>query len=143
MKTRGILWLAMATLLVAPTWAAEPTAPGLNDTHVLQERSIRLTGSGSNVIRNGPGNSFAIFAVYPEGAEFVVIAKKNDWYNVRLSQTNTGWIHSSLCEEFDDMTDLEFRPNPRLFSRAGTFSLTRSEERRVGKECRSRWSPYH
>ena len=34
---------------------------------------------------------------------------------------------------------------------AGTFSLvrfrsapgTRSEERRVGKECRSRWSPYH
>ena len=24
-----------------------------------------------------------------------------------------------------------------------TFSLKRSEERRVGKECRSRWSPYH
>ena len=24
-----------------------------------------------------------------------------------------------------------------------TDSLTRSEERRVGKECRSRWSPYH
>ena len=22
-------------------------------------------------------------------------------------------------------------------------SYTRSEERRVGKECRSRWSPYH
>ena len=26
-------------------------------------------------------------------------------------------------------------------SRGGT--CTRSEERRVGKECRSRWSPYH
>ena len=23
------------------------------------------------------------------------------------------------------------------------LSLARSEERRVGKECRSRWSPYH
>ena len=23
------------------------------------------------------------------------------------------------------------------------FLLCRSEERRVGKECRSRWSPYH
>ena len=23
------------------------------------------------------------------------------------------------------------------------FEYTRSEERRVGKECRSRWSPYH
>ena len=25
----------------------------------------------------------------------------------------------------------------------GWFVLARSEERRVGKECRSRWSPYH
>src|SRR3712207_9435625 len=24
-----------------------------------------------------------------------------------------------------------------------TLEITRSEERRVGKECRSRWSPYH
>ena len=24
-----------------------------------------------------------------------------------------------------------------------SVGLTRSEERRVGKECRSRWSPYH
>ena len=26
---------------------------------------------------------------------------------------------------------------------AGQFISVRSEERRVGKECRSRWSPYH
>ena len=26
---------------------------------------------------------------------------------------------------------------------SGYGRLTRSEERRVGKECRSRWSPYH
>ena len=25
----------------------------------------------------------------------------------------------------------------------GSFYPVRSEERRVGKECRSRWSPYH
>ena len=25
----------------------------------------------------------------------------------------------------------------------GLATLVRSEERRVGKECRSRWSPYH
>ena len=28
-------------------------------------------------------------------------------------------------------------------SRGSEFSPNRSEERRVGKECRSRWSPYH
>ena len=31
----------------------------------------------------------------------------------------------------------------QLTDRETIFSLTRSEERRVGKECRSRWSPYH
>ena len=30
--------------------------------------------------------------------------------------------------------------DPRL---AGAYRFERSEERRVGKECRSRWSPYH
>ena len=30
-----------------------------------------------------------------------------------------------------------------LGSNLGVVELTRSEERRVGKECRSRWSPYH
>ena len=29
-----------------------------------------------------------------------------------------------------------------VFSRT-VYGLLRSEERRVGKECRSRWSPYH
>ena len=30
-----------------------------------------------------------------------------------------------------------------LMGFAGLAALERSEERRVGKECRSRWSPYH
>src|ERR1019366_7830384 len=34
------------------------------------------------------------------------------------------------------------RPVPRLF-REFHEPRGRSEERRVGKECRSRWSPYH
>ena len=30
-----------------------------------------------------------------------------------------------------------------ISAQAGTITAFRSEERRVGKECRSRWSPYH
>src|SRR2546422_7905084 len=30
-----------------------------------------------------------------------------------------------------------------VIASAAAFGLGRSEERRVGKECRSRWSPYH
>ena len=31
----------------------------------------------------------------------------------------------------------------RRFKETGHVNDDRSEERRVGKECRSRWSPYH
>ena len=36
-------------------------------------------------------------------------------------------------------------PDTRIYFQVNrlTEALTRSEERRVGKECRSRWSPYH
>ena len=33
--------------------------------------------------------------------------------------------------------------NGELIQSVGTPGTSRSEERRVGKECRSRWSPYH
>src|SRR2546430_9910995 len=37
-----------------------------------------------------------------------------------------------------------FEPARNLYRNFGfTYCSPRSEERRVGKECRSRWSPYH
>src|SRR5258708_9914759 len=36
----------------------------------------------------------------------------------------------------DVLTSMDWEIRPDLF-------VSRSEERRVGKECRSRWSPYH
>ena len=36
------------------------------------------------------------------------------------------------------------KPTASIIRNGGkTESIFRSEERRVGKECRSRWSPYH
>ena len=31
----------------------------------------------------------------------------------------------------------------KQYKKINNYAKTRSEERRVGKECRSRWSPYH
>src|SRR3712207_9170056 len=39
--------------------------------------------------------------------------------------------------------DSSFTLGGKIASGVGNPSLVRSEERRVGKECRSRWSPYH
>src|SRR3712207_9238931 len=39
--------------------------------------------------------------------------------------------------------DSRFSPSPPKRSSERAPTARRSEERRVGKECRSRWSPYH
>src|SRR2546423_11118587 len=48
---------------------------------------------------------------------------------------------SCICKHSDGVLCL-FNVTPYIPKRARKDSL-RSEERRVGKECRSRWSPYH
>ena len=42
-----------------------------------------------------------------------------------------------------DSIILSLVPPKRSHSKAAQGGMQRSEERRVGKECRSRWSPYH
>ena len=44
-------------------------------------------------------------------------------------------------DEVDRFDKIILSPGPGIPEEAGL--LLRSEERRVGKECRSRWSPYH
>ena len=46
------------------------------------------------------------------------------------------------ARQFDKLERKSVRV-PAAELRAARDALTRSEERRVGKECRSRWSPYH
>ena len=52
-----------------------------------------------------------------------------------------------IPESFNASIEVDFEKNigdisPLLYGN-NTKWLLRSEERRVGKECRSRWSPYH
>ena len=52
-------------------------------------------------------------------------------------------IHPSYVELMKVVNDEgEIGEEPVVNSRY-SIVLARSEERRVGKECRSRWSPYH
>ncbi|MFN8588641.1 MAG: outer membrane beta-barrel domain-containing protein [Candidatus Eisenbacteria bacterium] len=94
-----------------------------NSRPVVGKRLVELRGKGEHVLRSGPGADYAIVATRREGESFPVLAKAGDWYGVRLSPTETGWIHASLVKERDDLSDLEFRPNARLYSRTGSFVL--------------------
>ena len=64
------------------------------------------------------------------------------------------WEYSRLCSMPEQMQRpylagtalfmvLAWSGGWRLPAAAWAIMTTRSEERRVGKECRSRWSPYH
>ena len=58
-------------------------------------------------------------------------------FNIQLfadAQTNTTGTMSVEMKTFYEK---------RLIDQAEPRLVHRSEERRVGKECRSRWSPYH
>ena len=51
-----------------------------------------------------------------------------------------GWTWKHICDEIrSEEHTSELLSQFHLVCRL----LLRSEERRVGKECRSRWSPYH
>src|SRR2546430_2844413 len=45
--------------------------------------------------------------------------------------------------EPDDGVEAADRGKPHVAEEMCLLQTVRSEERRVGKECRSRWSPYH
>jgi outer membrane beta-barrel protein len=120
--------LALFAGAASPAHASGGEAGGApnepNPGWILTESMIRLDREPMNVVRLGPGESYAVLEVVPEGSSFLVLAKKGEWYNVRLSETETGWIHESLVTEYGDMSNLEFRPNPRMYSRIGSFTLT-------------------
>ena len=67
-----------------------------------------------------------------------------------LSATEVHWWHAfkgrlgTLLAEQVDQFNAAQSDYKVIQNRKGNYSETlRSEERRVGKECRSRWSPYH
>lgn len=113
---------ADSAAMSAPPAAPRPAFP--SNAPLPTSRKVRLDVSDDNVVRTGPGDGYAIAGVYGKGTVFTVIAKSGDWYNVRLSESETGWIHASLCKVFDDLSDLEFKPNPKLYSRTGSYMLT-------------------
>ena len=49
----------------------------------------------------------------------------------------------SVCKMTFSATAEELETASNAVYERTRASYTRSEERRVGKECRSRWSPYH
>src|SRR2546426_223900 len=61
-----------------------------------------------------------------------------EWFDARYSSELADTLGNLVKRSLDMIHRYRGGVVPR-----GTGALDRSEERRVGKECRSRWAPYH
>ena len=109
--------------------------------------------------QNMPGSQREVTHAEEEGVEFLWVSAPEAFLGngvveaVRAQRIHLGIADSSGRQTPQPVPDSSFKVEadlvikalgfdpedlPRLFGTPG-----RSEERRVGKECRSRWSPYH
>src|SRR3712207_9045937 len=86
--------------------------------------------------------TFEIFASYwPQHEDEWPGINDATKYVVSNTLTTHEWQKSVFLKSVDEIKKLKQQDGPDLQVH-GSGNL-RSEERRVGKECRSRWSPYH
>src|SRR3712207_489597 len=148
-KVEPARWYYWADRLGLAVWQDMPS--GWNDTPEARwhfERELRLM---LDDLHNVP--SIVMWVPFNEKwgqfdtRRIVGIIEQTD--PSRLVNDASGWQH----ENVGDVIDVHRYQGPQamlgnerrvaVVGEYGGLGLKRSEERRVGKECRSRWSPYH
>ena len=89
-------------------------------------------------------------------SDFFDIVPKDVAIHITRLKTDDHTTNETLSKHIEYMADAASRIQPDVKPNVISYSCTsgsivigeekimaRSEERRVGKECRSRWSPYH
>src|SRR5689334_12187048 len=118
--------------------AARPgDAAALNDTAESRE-AIRIRGARQNNLKN-------LDVDFPTGELIVVTGpsgsgKSSLVFDTLYAEGQRRYVEtfSPYARQFLDRMD-----KPQVDSIEGIPPAIRSEERRVGKECRSRWGPHH
>ena len=76
--------------------------------------------------------------------DFEYYEKKADSSEKLISDLEKFEIFNLECaEKYDSSQNIDFIIDEEGCLKFLVVGVSRSEERRVGKECRSRWSPYH
>src|SRR2546422_7044315 len=126
------------------------TLVGVNTFHLRRRPNVNFNVEDSvwRAWRRRPRIKFADADAVTQGLRVPVVTA---WYSEdRGSVEYNGKVAKDITlegatERYFDIMNLKIADG-RAFtpqeSKAGT-TVVRSEERRVGKECRSRWSPYH
>src|SRR5256886_15700763 len=127
------------TAIVHPKAQLDPTVSvgpyALIDEHVIVGANCRIGPhahlSGHTTI--GANNSFHAGCVIGDAPQD--LKYKSEPTRLRIGDGNVFREHVTIHRSNKLAEDTVIGAN--------NFFMARSEERRVGKECRSRWSPYH
>ena len=114
-----------------------------SDAHEIV-RLVRNKPSGAAEIEWDP-NQGKLDAASLEGLDAVVHLAGESIASGRWSDEKKRAIRDSRVKGTALLSEALARLShrPSVFVSASAIGYYRSEERRVGKECRSRWSPYH
>src|SRR5437667_8386950 len=147
--------LAAPCRRVSRSWLEFPTKRGVDVNSVTRVTRIRLLAAcAAAALMAAPRPSLAQQAGMAGGSAalntLTAAERSAGWRLLFDGKTTAGWrgykqdsvppgwqVVDGALTRVNTASDIITRDKFR------NFELTRSEERRVGKECRSRWSPYH
>src|SRR5687767_5878414 len=115
-----------------------PTLPGVNTV-------IRIQGTGYKFFSDAESDTFVTeaFRMHLVGRNpmptYTTLPPTEEYLITILAAVEALWVMAT-----DSSFDIDISiPEGVTIPRSQRFAQIRSEERRVGKECRSRWSPDH
>src|SRR5687767_4525574 len=114
------------------TTAIEQLTKGLSDG---EKHQVLLGVTGS-------GKTFTMAQIIARLNRPTLVLAHNKTLAAQLYHEFRGFFPDNAVEYFVSYYDY-YQPEAYIASTDTYIEKERSEERRVGKECRSRWSPYH
>ena len=108
--------------------------------------SIAFTGTGTGVPPAGPATAADLTTSKLNGGVFTFTNSAGTAVTITIGTTASPFNATSKTATVKTLDQLNTALAVAGVNLSGSITNTdelRSEERRVGKECRSRWSPYH
>ena len=117
----------------------------LSEKFVIDQQEMVVTSSIGIALFPGDGDSASELMKNADIAMYSAKKLGRNNYQYYSSKLNEAAVHKleieSRLRRAVERGELELYYQPQ--QDLATGRICRSEERRVGKECRSRWSPYH
>ena len=134
---RPCLWNGLCSPLSWGSWASRCSGASMNSS---SKQNVSKKGGSQKNLNVLPGNDLSLKSTHKKKRNRTLL-------HVRLRSSCSFWPAWAYFRQafIGQRPSCSATPGPSPWhppKRPGP-PLTRSEERRVGKECRSRWSPYH